>query len=590
MKKKILFVIDSLICAGAEKSLVSLLNQLDYDRFEIDLQLFFYGGEFEQFLPEEVNLLTPLMYTRFLNSGCSRRLLSCFNDTKARRMLQAKWTFSYQLRTQKPLNNIKIARLYWESISNSIENNPKEYDFAIAYAQGVPTFYVVDKVKALRKFGWVNVSYHLSGYEKSYQSRFYQMLDGIVTVSDSAYEVFRLVYPEFAEKMRVLRDIVDTDLITKLSVQDNGYNDNFQGVRILTVARLNKHQKGYDIALEACRLLKERGIKFKWYALGRGNYEQEMRTYIANNNLDNDFILLGTTANPYHSINPAIRSRCHIIELKPLTQNDIISGLKKALVSENGLNNIYQCHEDVLKYIANLAAGDIRYAYNCLELCTIVCQDHSITIEDAKNALLKANGQFDKDEDQYYDTLSGLQKSIRGSDPNGAMYYLAKLLEYEDLESLERRVIVCAYEDIGLANPNACMRTVMAFQAAKVIGLPEARIPIASCIIDLCLSPKSKSSEHAIDSALASLKAKPLKAPSYLRLTPVGLDEDERYDYSRPELWEYIQYLPDEIAKSQFYVPWMTSQYEKALAENYRRILKHGRTSHIKSLNHTPKK
>ena len=297
-----------------------------------------------------------------------------------------------------------------------------------------------------------------------------------------------------------------------------------------------------------------------------------------------------TTANPYHSINPAIRSRSHIIELKPLTQNDIISGLKKALVSENGLNNIYQCHEDVLKYIANLAAGDIRYAYNCLELCTIVCQDHSITIEDAKNALLKANGQFDKDEDQYYDTLSGLQKSIRGSDPNGAMYYLAKLLEYEDLESLERRVIVCAYEDIGLANPNACMRTVMAFQAAKVIGLPEARIPIASCIIDLCLSPKSKSSEHAIDSALASLKAKPLKAPSYLRLTPVGLDEDERYDYSRPELWEYIQYLPDEIAKSQFYVPWMTSQYEKALAENYRRILKHGRTSHIKSLNHTPKK
>lgn len=299
MKKKILFVIDSLICAGAEKSLVSLLNQLDYDRFEIDLQLFSYGGEFEQFLPEEVNLLTPLMYTRFLNSGCSRRLLSCFNDTKARRMLQAKWTFSYQLRTQKPLNNIKIARLYWESISNNIENNPKEYDFAIAYAQGVPTFYVIDKVKALRKFGWVNVSYHLSGYEKSYQSRFYQMLDGIVTVSDSAYEVFRLVYPEFAHKMRVIRDIVDTDLITKLSVQDNGYNDNFQGVRILTVARLNKHQKGYDIALEACRLLKERGIKFKWYALGRGNYEQEMRTYIANNNLDNDFILLGTTANPY---------------------------------------------------------------------------------------------------------------------------------------------------------------------------------------------------------------------------------------------------------------------------------------------------
>lgn len=297
-----------------------------------------------------------------------------------------------------------------------------------------------------------------------------------------------------------------------------------------------------------------------------------------------------TTANPYHSINPAIRSRCQIVEVKPLTNHEIIEGLQKALISDKGLKNQFKCEENVLIHIANLSSGDIRFAYNCLELCSIVCENNTITIADAKNAITQANGQFDKDEDQYYDTLSGLQKSIRGSDPNGAMYYLAKLIEYNDIESLERRVLVCAYEDIGLANPNACMRSVMAFQAAKIIGFPEARIPIASAIIDLCLSPKSKSSEHAIDSALQSLKEKPLKAPEYLRLTPVGLAEDEKYDYSRPELWEYIQYLPNEIAKQQFYIPWMTSQYEKALAENYRRILKHGRTSDIKSLNHTKKK
>lgn len=299
MKKKLLFVIDSLICAGAEKSLVSLLNQLDYSKYEIDLQMFSYGGEFEQFLPKEVNLLSPLTYTRFLNSGSSRRLISSLYDSQARRMLKAKWKYSYRLRTQKPLNNIKIARLYWESISNNIEVNPKEYDFAIAYAQGVPTFYVVDKVRAHRKFGWVNVSYHLSGYEKSYQSKFYQKLDRIVTVSDSAFDVFKQIYPKYADKMSVIKDIVDTDLITKLSVNENGYNDNYKGVRILTVARLNKHQKGYDIALEACKILKERGVDFKWYALGRGNYEQEMRTFITNNNLEDNFILLGTTANPY---------------------------------------------------------------------------------------------------------------------------------------------------------------------------------------------------------------------------------------------------------------------------------------------------
>ena len=297
-----------------------------------------------------------------------------------------------------------------------------------------------------------------------------------------------------------------------------------------------------------------------------------------------------TTANPYHSINPAIRSRCQIIEAKPLTNDEIIEGLQKALTSEKGLNNQFDCEENVLKHIAHLSAGDIRFAYNCLELCSIVCDNHHITLQDAKNAIRQANGQFDKDEDQYYDTLSGLQKSIRGSDPNGAMYYLAKLIEYDDIDSLERRVLVCAYEDIGLANPNACMRTVMAFQAAKIVGFPEARIPIACAIIDLCLSPKSKSSETAIDMAIQSLKENPLKAPAYLRLTPVGLDEDEKYDYSRPELWEYIQYLPEELSKKQFYIPWMTSQYEKALAENYRRIIKHGRTHDIKALNHTKKK
>lgn len=303
--------------------------------------------------------------------------------------------------------------------------------------------------------------------------------------------------------------------------------------------------------------------------------------------LENGLLIIAgcTTANPYHSINPAIRSRCQIIEVKPLSIEDIIIGLKNALESDKGLQHKFQVEDGVLEYIAKLSSGDIRYAYNCLEVSSILCDDETITLDMVKRSLSKANAQFDKDEDQYYDTLSGLQKSIRGSDPNGAMYYLGKLIEANDLESLERRVITTAYEEVGLANPNACMRTVIAFQAAKVIGFPEARIPIASVILDLCLSPKSKSSENAIDAALASLATHPYKAPHYLRLTPVGLEDDEKYDYSRPELWEYIQYLPEPIKNEQFYIPWMSSQYEKALAENYRRLLKHGRTSHIKELN-----
>lgn len=307
--------------------------------------------------------------------------------------------------------------------------------------------------------------------------------------------------------------------------------------------------------------------------------------------IENGLLIIAgcTTANPYHSINPAIRSRCQIIEVKPLEKKDIIKGLQNALESDQGLKGEFTVEEGVLDYIATLSSGDIRYAYNCLETATILCDDSYITYELVKKSLNKANARFDKDEDQYYDTLSGLQKSIRGSDPNGAMYYFAKLIEANDIESLERRLLTIAYEDVGLANPNACMRTVMAFQAAKVIGFPEARIPIASAIIDLCLSPKSKSSEHAIDAALETLSTQHFEAPAYLRLTPVGLEEDEKYDYTRPELWEYIQYLPEPLKNKQFYIPWMTSHYEKALAENYRRILQHGRTSNIKELNRRKK-
>lgn len=174
-----------------------------------------------------------------------------------------------------------------------------------------------------------------------------------------------------------------------------------------------------------------------------------------------------TTANPYHSINPAIRSRCHLCEVKPLNNEEIVEACQRAAVSERGLNNQYEIDQEVYDYIARMSSGDVRYAYNCLELTTIYAPDTHITLEIIQEAVPRANMQFDKNEDQYYDTLSGLQKSIRGSDPNGALYYFAKLIDAGDIESLERRLITTAYEDIGLANPNACMRTVLAFRQLR---------------------------------------------------------------------------------------------------------------------------
>ena len=297
-----------------------------------------------------------------------------------------------------------------------------------------------------------------------------------------------------------------------------------------------------------------------------------------------------TTANPYHSINPAIRSRCQIINVEPLSEEDIIKGLTNATSSESGLKGEYSVDDAVLKKIARLSSGDIRYAYNCLEMASVLSNDYHITLDTIQGVIEHTNVKYDKDEDQYYDTLSGLQKSIRGSDPNGAMYYFAKLIESGDIESLERRCLVIAYEDIGLANPNACMRTVMAFEAAKKVGFPEARIILAEAILDLALSPKSRSSEEAIDRAISSINKHSYEAPRFIRLTPVGLEEDERYSWDREDLWEYYQYLPDEVSQELFYKPWMNSSYERTLAENYKRILSHGRSNKIKELNHSKKK
>lgn len=288
-----------------------------------------------------------------------------------------------------------------------------------------------------------------------------------------------------------------------------------------------------------------------------------------------------TTANPYHSINPAIRSRCHIFEVEALKEEDIIKGLKRAATK---LELNYE--ESVLIKLAKLSSGDIRYGLNCLELLSTLSVNQHIDEATFEQCHFKANMQYDSGEDAYYDTLSGFQKSIRGSDVNGALYYLAKLISFNDLESLERRLLTIAYEDIGLANPMVCARTLQAIDAAKRIGFPEARIPLSVAVIDLALSPKSRSAERAIDNAIACLNEHPLPTPRYLRLTPVGLSEDEKYSYDGKHYWEYLQYLPLGLEKEQFYIPALTSPYEKNLTENYERIMKHGRTSDIVKLNH----
>ena len=299
---------------------------------------------------------------------------------------------------------------------------------------------------------------------------------------------------------------------------------------------------------------------------------------------DGSCYLLGcTTSNPYIAINQALRSRTHLLEVKRLTDEEIIIGLRRAIESKDGLNNKLQFSEDALKRIAKSSAGDLRFALNYLEILSLENKD-VIEEEDVKKIIRVPNLISDANDDAHYNYVSALQKSIRGSDVNASLYYLACLAKSNDLDSIARRLLVTAYEDVGLANPNASLRTYIAIEAAKQVGFPEAIIPLAMVTVDLALSPKSKSSTLAVQKAMSTIEDKPLDVLDYLKLTPVNVQEEDKYPYDRPDLWEKMQYLPEALKEVKFYEPWLSSNYEKALKENYDRLLRQGRSNNLRLL------
>lgn len=293
-----------------------------------------------------------------------------------------------------------------------------------------------------------------------------------------------------------------------------------------------------------------------------------------------------TTANPLFAINPAIRSRTHLIEFKALTQDNITTILDNALKHPQGFNNTLTMDDAAKELIALNANGDSRYALNLLELAALNTKDH-ISLQTITEVAPKINMTFDKDGDHFYDTLSAFQKSIRGSDVDASLYYLAKLINAGDLISIERRLLVIAYEDIGLANPALVGRVLNAIESAKRVGFPEGRIPLAEIVIELALSPKSKSANLAIDKALSVVNDTAYQTPDYLRLTPVAMDEEDKYDYGRKDLWHKIQYLPDELKDTSFYDP-QTVGSETTLKDNYDKLKKIPRTNNLRKLKKTP--
>ncbi len=276
-------------------------------------------------------------------------------------------------------------------------------------------------------------------------------------------------------------------------------------------------------------------------------------------------ILIGmTTSNPYHKINPAIRSRCHIFELHNLTTEDIVTGLKKC---SKHLEDI-KINKKALEHIAMLSGGDFRSAINLLEISYYASKDKVITEEVIKSINNKPVFFHDKNEDGHYDVLSAFQKSIRGSDENAAIHYLARLLEAGDLDSIYRRMSVIAYEDIGLANPSIGPKVAAAIQAAELVGLPEARIPLSVVIIEMARSPKSSSAYSALDAALTDIRSGNAgNIPKHLK----NGNPAYKYPHNYEPAYVKQQYLPDEIKNKKYYLP-KNNKYEKTLEEGMRRI------------------
>lgn len=304
--------------------------------------------------------------------------------------------------------------------------------------------------------------------------------------------------------------------------------------------------------------------------------------------LENGMIILigATTSNPYHAINPAIRSRCQIFEVKPLRPDSIKRLLTEALRDEERGLGMFKTEitDEALTHFAQGSGGDVRSSLNALELAVSSTKPDAdgiirISLETAEECLRQKSFAHDKDGDAHYDVLSAFQKSIRGSDVNAALHYLARLIEAGDLVSIARRLVVIAYEDIGLASPQAGERTLAAVEAAERLGFPEARIPLANAVVELCLSPKSNSAYRAIDAALADVRAgrsgavpDHLKDAHYKSAAKLGHGVGYQYPHDFDGGWIAQSYLPDTLKHKRYFEPKATGKFEKTLAGIYEKI------------------
>jgi len=301
---------------------------------------------------------------------------------------------------------------------------------------------------------------------------------------------------------------------------------------------------------------------------------------------DGTLILIGaTTENPYFEVNGALISRSSVFELYPLSMDDVKTILKRAVYDvEKGMGSYHaEIEEDALEFLADIAGGDARNALNAIELGILTTQRSEdgkihITLEVAQECIQKRVVRYDKTGDNHYDTISAFIKSMRGSDPDAAVYYLAKMLYAgEDIKFIARRMMICASEDVGNADPNALTVAVSAAQAVERIGMPEAQIILSHAATYIASAPKSNAACNAIFSAMNSVKNVKTTVPVHLQdahykgSANLGHGVGYKYAHDYPEHYVKQQYLPDEIRDAVFYEPTEIG-HEKNIKERLDRL------------------
>ncbi|MDD9266528.1 glycosyltransferase [Paenibacillus sp. GCM10023248] len=386
-KKKLLFVIDSLTIGGAEKSLLSLLNMIDATKFSIDLLLFKQGLDLEKYVPNHINILPVPEYFRYLNK----------EQVSVRK--KPVYLF-YRIRTSVNLrlNQYKSTPIHSEQVVYRssgkviLPTSPKTYDIAIAYSQGMPTYFVANKVTALKKLAWINTDYVNTLYDKEIDYESYKRINKIIAVSQHTRDSVSKIREEYKNKVQTILDIVNPEIINQMAEEHKVEDFNKSITNILTVGRLAS-AKSYDKAIETARLLKQHGYSFKWYVIGEGPERNKLEELIAKYQLENNFILLGKKVNPYPYmkncdlyVQTSIKEGfgltvCEAKILKrPIvctdfpTAKEIITNNKDGLIVQHDVNSIFSGIRQYLdddtfkdKIVRNLAADKLYSSVNQLD-------------------------------------------------------------------------------------------------------------------------------------------------------------------------------------------------------------------------------